>query len=238
MDKYINTNIAKLLLLAVSIGFIVEIIMFVNPFLILFVVATIYFGVKLRPHFLGTIILIIGILTALGILLKLKVLKFVFIIIILIFLYYYYYKNNNNRTINVETTINDTGSKKSQANPLLQNIFIGNKKLGDQVFELDDINIQTGIGNIVIDLSMTMIPPGETVIVIRGLIGNIQVLVPYDVATTVNHSVLIGKLNTFSEVEEGFNKNVTYVQKGYGTATRKVKIVTSTIIGDLEVKNI
>lgn len=239
MKKYMSTNTLRWLLLIIGIGLVIELMMFVNPFSVLFAAIAIYIGIKLRPSFWGTLLLVIGIFTAAGIIFKLKILKLAIILLLLSIFYRYYWKTKENpRVIKVETTTQKEHETFVKKQPFIQNSFIGNKKFGDHVYEIEDINIQTGIGNTIIDLSMTMLPPGETVIVIRGLIGNIQLLVPYDVETSVNHSVLVGKMNVFSEKEEGFNKNILYYSKNYGSGSRKVKVLTSIVVGDLEVRNI
>lgn len=239
MKKYISTNTFRWLLLIVGIGFVIELMMFVNPFSVLFAAIAIYIGIKLRPNFWGTLLLVVGIFTAAGIIFKLKILKIAILILLFLFFYRYYWKSKDNpRVIQVETTMQTEHETYVKKQPFIRNTFIGNQKFGDHVYEIDDINIQTGIGNTLIDLSMTMLPPGETVIVIRGFIGNIQLLVPYDVEASINHSVLVGHVQIFSEEEEGFNKNIIYYPKNYAHASRKVKILTSIVIGDLEVRNI
>ena len=53
-------------------------------------------------------------------------------------------------------------------------------------------------------------PPGESVVIIRGLIGNVELLVPFDAAVSVNHSTLSGKLKVFNHSEEIFHSNIIY----------------------------
>lgn len=239
MKKYLNTDMVRWILLIIGIGIVIELTILVNPFSVLFAIVTIYIGLKLRPKFWGTILLVIGIITAIGIILNLKILKLAIILLLLTFFYHYYWKTKENpREIHVKTTLQTEHEAIIKKQPFIQNALFGGKKLGDHVYEMDDINIQTGFGDTIIDLSMTMLPPGETVIIIRGLVGNIQLLVPYDVEVSMNHSMLLGKITFLSEREEGFNKNFIFQPKEYQTATRKVKIFTSIVIGDLEVRNI
>ena len=59
------------------------------------------------------------------------------------------------------------------------------------MYEWNDVNIQAGIGDTVIDLSYTVLPKGETVIFIRNVMGKVTIMIPYDVEVSVNHSVFL-----------------------------------------------
>jgi lia operon protein LiaF len=123
--------------------------------------------------------------------------------------------------------------------PLFENIFIGHQKTPLGVYEWNDINIQSGIGDTVIDLSYTMLPKGETVIFIRNIIGNIRILVPYEIEVSVNHSGVIGATNVFeNHGSKMFNQVFQIKTPGYETAEQKVKIFTSLMVGNLEVSRI
>jgi lia operon protein LiaF len=123
--------------------------------------------------------------------------------------------------------------------PLFENIFLGQQKTPIGVYEWNDVNIQAGIGDTVIDLSLTMLPKGETVILIRNLIGNIQILVPYETEVCVHHSSIAGSAAVFGIREPRiFNQVFQLKTPGYDAAEQKVKIFTSLIVGNLEVSRI
>ena len=117
--------------------------------------------------------------------------------------------------------------------------FWGSKKTPQGVYEWEDINIQTGIGDTVIDLSYTMLPKGETVIFIRNIIGNMQILVPYEIEVSIHHSCMAGSTHIFDHHEpKVFNQVIHLKTPGYETAEQKVKIFTSLVVGNLEVSRI
>jgi lia operon protein LiaF len=123
--------------------------------------------------------------------------------------------------------------------PLFQNTIFGQQRTPDHVYEWNDINIQTGVGDSVIDLSYTVLPKGETVIFIRNFIGNIQIFVPYDYEVSVHHSVLAGSTSVFEYQESKMFNQVFHLQTpDYEKAEQKIKIFTSVLIGDIEVKRI
>ena len=66
--------------------------------------------------------------------------------------------------------------KQVTSKPLFQNKLFGGQKTPDHEYEWNDINIQTGFGDAVIDLSYTVLPKGESVIFIRNVMGKVTVL--------------------------------------------------------------
>ncbi|ENQ3104753.1 lia operon protein LiaF [Bacillus sp. 491mf] len=122
--------------------------------------------------------------------------------------------------------------------PYIKNIMVGNVRIMDHIYELEDVNIQYGIGDIEIDLTTAMIPEGETVIVIRGVIGNIRLYVPYDIELSLNHSVIVGRILLPAHEETGFNRNVKFRTEQYKEAPRRIKIISSLIVGDTEVRKV
>jgi lia operon protein LiaF len=138
-----------------------------------------------------------------------------------------------------ESTENKPREQVIQRKPLFRNILFGQQRTPDHVYEWNDINIQSGVGDSIIDLSYTVIPKGETVIYIRKFIGNIQIFVPYDYEVSVQHSVLLGTTTVFDFHEAKMLNQVFHLQTpDYEKADQKVKIITSVLLGDIEVKRI
>ena len=138
----------------------------------------------------------------------------------------------------VDTIEPEPKSRFKRKQPYIKNMFAGSQRIVNEVFEWDDINIQCGFGDTVIDLGMTMLPPGESVVVIRNLVGNIQLLVPFDASIIVNHSAISGNLKVFNEETDLFNTNIIYHPDDGQTTTRTIKIITNVMVGNVEVKRI
>ncbi len=123
--------------------------------------------------------------------------------------------------------------------PLLENLVSGEQRTPEHTYEWNDINIQTGVGDTIIDLSYTVLPPGETVIIIRNIIGNIKILIPYDLEVSVNHSVMVGSVDILTfHGKKLFNQNIQVQTPDYDKQQQKIKIFTSLIVGDIEVRRI
>lgn len=123
--------------------------------------------------------------------------------------------------------------------PMFKNVMFGDQKTPEHTYEWEDINIQTWIGDTVIDLSYTVLPKGETVIFIRNIIGKVQILVPYDIEVSVNHSVMVGNVDILHfHGSKMFNQNIHVQTADYETPEQKIKIITSVMVGDIEVRRI
>lgn len=137
-----------------------------------------------------------------------------------------------------ETAI-QTDEIKIKKKPLFTNSLFSRNTTPDHVYEWDDINIQGGITNTTVDLSYTVLPEGETVIMIRNIVGDVKVYIPYDMDVSIHHSSLFGSYQIFGEAEENiWNQNISIRTAGYDQAETRVKIFTSLITGSLEVKRI
>ncbi|MCF6411291.1 cell wall-active antibiotics response protein LiaF [Pseudalkalibacillus salsuginis] len=121
--------------------------------------------------------------------------------------------------------------------PLLKNNLFGRQQTPEHAYEWNDVNIQCGIGDTVIDLGNTVLPKGESTIVIRSFVGNIKILVPYELDVSIGHSVIAGTSRIFEHYESKmFNQCLSYQSAGFEQSHHRVKIITSMMIGDLEVK--
>lgn len=126
-----------------------------------------------------------------------------------------------------------------QSQPLLENVLFGRQSTPAGTYEWNDINIQAGVGDTVIDFSYTVFPNEEAVIFIRNIIGNVRILVPYDIEVSIHHSVIVGSTAIFDFHElRMFNKVLHIKTLGYEKAEQKIKIFTSLIVGNLEVDRI
>lgn len=233
-----HTSLSWIFIVAV-IGILFEISFRSDSLFTLAVAAIlIYYGKKKGKSTLGMICFIIGISIASIIVISTFFFKFILLCLLIFYLFNYRKKKKLSKTIKVETIEPSADRKMYRKQPLITNKLLGSQKVINHVYEWDDINIQTGIGDTVIDLSMTMLPLGESVIIIRGIVGNIQLLIPYDVGYSINHSSLTGSLKLFGKEEKILNQNVICYSDNYYDASRKVKIITSISIGDIEVKHI
>lgn len=208
-------------------------------FFFLVMAGCIYIGRKKLPRTFGKVLFWGGWFGLAISVLNMMAFKFV-MIAVLVYLVVQFYQSRKNPAV-IEPTVTKEDSQLSEPlftkQPLFHNKLYGRQKTPDHVYEWNDINIQCGIGDAVIDLSNTVLPDGESIITIRSLAGNIKILIPYEAAVSVQHSVLAGSTTIFQHNETKIlNQQFHFHTENYHEAQQKIKIITSFIIGDLEVK--
>lgn len=123
--------------------------------------------------------------------------------------------------------------------PLFNHKTFGDQVTDDTAYQWRDINIHGAFGDRVIDLSNTVLPEDTAVISIRHLIGNMEVYVPYEVEVSIQHSSIFGRVHIFGNKHWNLmNQSVAYKTEAYDTTFPRVKIITSLLSGDIEVRRI
>lgn len=115
-----------------------------------------------------------------------------------------------------------------------QQLF-GNKRLGSQIYEWDDINLTIASGDTIIDLGNTILPKGKNVIVLRKGFGRTRILVPHGIQIDILHEAFRGEFH-FQQYHYSLNaEEVKIHDMKYAESERKIKIISNVIMGDLEV---
>ncbi|SDN58563.1 cell wall-active antibiotics response protein LiaF [Alkalicoccus daliensis] len=198
-----------------------------------------YIGWKQYETSVGKLICWIGIIGFVIQVLSLFAVQF-FVIAFLVLLVLEYKKQKKEPQVIAPQMSDSLAQKKSviQSSTLLPHRLIGTQTTQEEPYQWRDINIQTGIGSKVIDLSNTVIRD-TAVVSIRHLIGPVTILVPYDLDLQIVHSAMYGRLQIFSEPEHKLlNETVMYETQDYAAAKMRVKIITTVISGDVEVKRV
>lgn len=125
----------------------------------------------------------------------------------------------------------------SEANELklYRNKWIGDDFVGKDVFEWEDYNFQKIMGDTFFDLGNTVLPIKENVLLLRKGFGDTKLFIPKDVALSLDVSIVLGKLIVEDEVFDMKNETVKWQSQNYEKGLRKIKVVSSTLIGEVEV---
>lgn len=113
--------------------------------------------------------------------------------------------------------------------------WIGNQRIGTEIYEWDDINITLFSGDTIIDLGNTLLPKADNVVMIRKALGRTRVLVPIEIGLMIEHSTLYGNVIFDEQTYTLKNESLKLFSDDYDHSTRRLKIVTSTLVGDIEV---
>ncbi len=130
----------------------------------------------------------------------------------------------------IKTTVSDSKSGRRFKRP-----WIGNQRFGNDTYEWNDINISIVYGDTIIDLGNTLLPKEDNVVIVRKGFGKTRILVPTGVGVMLEHSAMIGEAQFENEHYRLKNESIKVFSDEYDQAVRKLKIVTSTLLGDIEV---
>jgi lia operon protein LiaF len=117
-----------------------------------------------------------------------------------------------------------------------QHSLIGSLDWTKARWELRNLTIWQGIGEVKMDLSRAVIPPGETILVIHGWIGDIDIYVPYDVTISLITTINVGSMNVFGHKEAGVQRSFSFEPPGYHDAEKRVRIIVNLLVGELDIK--
>ncbi|WP_232697776.1 cell wall-active antibiotics response protein LiaF [Brevibacillus daliensis] len=116
--------------------------------------------------------------------------------------------------------------------------LFGSYRLTSGRFELKNMRIWQGVGDVVIDLSRAMIPDGGGTLIIEGWVGDITVYTPIDLPVQVKAEVSLGDLSVLGHHQDGVTRKVMLSSHDYTESTQKVRIIVSLKVGAVNVKYI
>ena len=116
--------------------------------------------------------------------------------------------------------------------------MIGDINLGNSPWQLENMNLWLGVGDLDLDLTTAILPEGESFINLSGWVGDITVLVPDDLALQATVELKLGEAKLIGETQSGSPSLMTYKSENYDTAEKKVNLHITLSIGQVHVKRI
>lgn len=114
--------------------------------------------------------------------------------------------------------------------------LIESMKRDREPWELKSMSLWHVIGEINLDLGLAIPEEPETTVVLQGIVGGIDIIVPEDIGLSIQSSLTIGQLKVGDRVESGIINKVAWQSPNYETATQRVKLIVSYIVGDIDIK--
>ncbi|WP_173918435.1 cell wall-active antibiotics response protein LiaF [Halobacillus sp. Marseille-Q1614] len=239
MLKRLSTDTINTILIIGAILLVLEVVFF-NGGLIFSVVFSgvfMYFGWKNYRSLWGKVLFWIGAVSVFFTILNMMAVRFLIIVGLAMLLINYY--RSKDRPKKIEPVIIEDISLETESSPIMEQKLFGDQATPDHSYRWHDINIHGGFGDRIIDLSHTVLPEDEAVISIRHFIGNIHIYIPYEVEVSIHHSALLGRAAIFQyRKSKLLNQTVSYQTPDYKTNKPRVKVVTSVVSGDIEVKRV
>ncbi len=134
-----------------------------------------------------------------------------------------------------QSTDHSEGSEDRKTKRVSKSSLIGDINMGREMFDLEDLQLWNGIGDVDLDLTRAILPDGESKVLITGWIGDVDVIVPKDLALWVEIQIRVGEIQLFGRSEGGLSKEQSYKSVGYDEATKKVHMIIDLKIGDIRV---
>lgn len=113
--------------------------------------------------------------------------------------------------------------------------WIGDLSIGRQPWVLKNLDLWNGIGDVRVNLATAHVEDGHYDIEIRGIIGDVRVLVPENLPVLVEAEVGVGDIEVFGEKHSGTKRFVSTEDPEYTTGNRQCRIAIYLRIGDVEV---
>ena len=98
------------------------------------------------------------------------------------------------------------------------------------------MDIWQGVGDYHFDFSRAFIPEKETLIKLSGWVGDIDILLPGDVAFKVDAEANVGDINVLGHKQDGINPYVHYKSPDYDQAVRKLAFEFDFKVLDLKIE--
>lgn len=114
--------------------------------------------------------------------------------------------------------------------------FIESLQWNKRPWSLQSMSNWNIIGEIKLDLGLAIWEEPEVTIILQGVIGDIDIIVPEDVGIMVTSSVIFGQIEVELEKEAGVLNKMLWQSPNYHTCTNKVKLQVSYIVADVDVK--
>jgi lia operon protein LiaF len=113
-----------------------------------------------------------------------------------------------------------------------------NMRLDEQSWVLQSMSYWHAIGEVRMDMSQAVPEEKETTIVLQGLVGDLDILVPDDYGIEVEASVLIGQVS-FKQIKEGgmFHR-LSWKSPNYDDCEMRLKLQLFYLVGDIKLRTV
>jgi predicted membrane protein len=96
-------------------------------------------------------------------------------------------------------------------------------------------SISNTFGDMNVDLSEIALAEGEQLLKLDGVFGDLHVLVPKDIEIAVTTHSVFGDVRVLGNMKSGFGQEIFYSSPNYSAASKKLRIVSNQVFGDVKV---
>lgn len=111
----------------------------------------------------------------------------------------------------------------------------GNIFLNPKSVEPEGLLVNSGFGDVEINLTKTDLLDKENLVNVNLGFGDIKVLLPEGLPILASGNSFAGKIEILGKIADGIGNKVVYEDEGYGSATKKLKIGVKLGFGDIRI---
>jgi len=101
---------------------------------------------------------------------------------------------------------------------------------------LQDISLWHVIGDVDLDLSLAIPDQNESIIVLQGAFGDVDLFIPDDIGARIEVAVLFGQIKFNDDIDTGVLNKRVWQSPHYQNSEYKVKLFISYIVGDIDIR--
>ena len=114
--------------------------------------------------------------------------------------------------------------------------FIESIKWDREPWVLKSMSRWSIIGEVRMDLSLALQDETESIVMLQGIIGDIDIIVPEDYGISLEANVLVGRIGIGEEKDSGLLNKRIWRSENYETSEHKLKLIVAYAVADIEVK--
>ncbi|MCL6457717.1 MAG: cell wall-active antibiotics response protein [Gorillibacterium sp.] len=116
--------------------------------------------------------------------------------------------------------------------------FIGSIRYDTEPWVLRDMSLWHAVGEMRFDFSLAIPEAKEVTVILQGMVGSLHIIIPEDMAVSIEGTVYAGVLNVIGSKREGLSNKVVWQSPQYDQAEMKVKLIASYLVGEVSIKTI
>lgn len=95
-----------------------------------------------------------------------------------------------------------------------------------------------GVGDVELDMTQAIIPPGETVIRVYSFVGDVDIFVPRTVGVDVQMNGFVIDSDVLGRDYDSFLTPISVQSENYATAESRLRVEMTSFITDLKIKHV
>ncbi|MCD5324976.1 MULTISPECIES: cell wall-active antibiotics response protein LiaF [Pontibacillus] len=115
---------------------------------------------------------------------------------------------------------------------------IGDYSFTNSDWSVEPMNLWNAVGDYKFDFTKAFIPEKDTPFKLSGVVGDVKILMPENVAFRIEASVKTGDIRILDQKADGLNRVMHYQTPDYGTATRKVTFYVDFKVGNIRLDRV